>query len=180
MSGSFGLDSLLNFASEMRTFYSAQNEAVNSYSAQNEAVNPVVKCCTGVAGVIGLALLIIGCVGVAGHLTPTVMGGCAVGLGVPLLLAGVVKARAGKSALEKTEGIAAASMELVVVIMGILALAGALSATAVGWTIIGPTVITLSIAAVICCCCGPLACCAAGAGAGAGAGAVALSRYNRG
>ena len=148
---------------------------------------------TSCTGLLNLALFIIACVAVTGHMSGVVAGGCAVGLGVPSLLlsckgfydkqqemvgqftAGDLPPEQAETTLKVMKVIFALSsiLSLAVVTIGALGIAGIVSATTVGWVILAPT---LAFWATVCCCI-PLCCCFACAG-GVAAAAAGSTRNN--
>jgi hypothetical protein len=101
--------------------------------------------CSAGQGAITLALFIIGCFGAVGQLSAVVMGGCAVGLGVPLLLMAITKALCLPGVQDKVQAVASAVLMLVVVVLGALGISGVVSASAIGWAVVTPTLVNLVI-----------------------------------
>lgn len=171
-------NSSLGFAETHQTRASIQNGS-----------NPILaRCCSCVVGVMGFALFIIGCVATRGNMTGVAVGGCAVGLGVPSLILNALKvcgkgnqAQAFIDAIEmQGEGdmpddaknaldlfvrigsVVDSALTLMVVIVGVLAIAGHVTPVTAGWAIVAPTLIGLSMSALCCSC----ICCAGCAMAG--------------
>jgi len=112
-----------------------------------QGYEPGPKCCAtqGLSTLAGMALFIIGCIGAAGAFPGSSIGWVAVGLGgggfALSLAAGNLKKR-------KLDLIPAAIIAAIVVTIGALGGAGVLSATQVGWGIVGTT---LAAGPIFCC-----------------------------
>lgn len=132
--------------------------------------------CSAAMGTLGFALFIIGCVAAAGHLTSVVAGGCAVGLAVPLIIGTLFQALTSRNPAILPQAITGCIMMLVVVIIGSLGCAGVVTAGAVGWTIIIPTIIALGCLYCCLCCVGCAGCAVLGGGAMMGGGALLSGR----
>jgi hypothetical protein len=163
MSGSIGLNV-------------SQSTTTNELYAQTRTQkgggrNGLSSVCEVFGGTLTLALFIIGCVAAAGHMTGVVAGSCAVGLSAPLLLASVLRAVMADNPVERSTAVGSMIMHIALIIIGSLAIAGVIPASAVGLAIILPTVIGLAISCCACCC----ACSAILALLGLGAAATAFS-----
>lgn len=100
--------------------------------------------------IICLAGLIIGSIGVAGLLPGSTMGYCAIGLGIGFL--------ASKLISDQTRGecgkiVLAVVLALIPIILGSLGATGVLSATQVGWGLVGTALVGIGVTVIIRCCC---------------------------
>lgn len=113
--------------------------------APDDALNKICGCCVGS---IFIALFVIGAVAAAGHMSGVAVGGCAVGLSIPSMLACVLNALISKDGRKRAGSCCNAIEMLAIMIIGALGISGILPATTVGWVIVGPVLIG---AGCICC-----------------------------
>ncbi len=102
-----------------------------------QGYNPGSRCClfTSASVVTGLALFVIGCVAAAGAFPGSAaLGWTAIGLGAGTL---ALSLALGKLKLRRCELIGTSLQVVAIVAVGALGVAGVLSATQLGWAIVG-------------------------------------------
>lgn len=97
---------------------------------------------------ISTALLIIACIAAAGGMSGVAAGGSIVGLSIPLLIANLMQAKGyhqeGKKLHRAAVGYVAITF-LVATILGSMAIAGAVPASAAGWGYLAPILISIPL-----------------------------------
>ena len=115
------------------------------------------NCCFCVSSTLGLALLIIGAVGAAGLMSGVSVGGCAVGLSIPMALASCCGGAANKGKSQASEILNNVIYAVVMTILGSLAIAGVIPPTTMGWCLVLPTLVKIALSCVINGCIGCIA-----------------------
>ncbi|MCH9626155.1 MAG: hypothetical protein S4CHLAM123_13480 [Chlamydiales bacterium] len=105
----------------------------------------------------GVVLFIIAACAAGGGVSAVVMGGCTIGLSVPGIALAVMKVCNTRSTAMKVSQYVLLVIGISKILLGTLALAGAISAVATGWILILPAVSVLAIVTVAGCCCAPVA-----------------------
>lgn len=102
--------------------------------------------------IVLLAMLIIGSIGAAGLLPgSTIMGYCGIGLGIGALLSKLISDQTRSTCSRIVSAVVAA---LIPILLGSLGATGVLSATQVGWGLVGMSLVNIGAIVITVCCCG--------------------------
>lgn len=115
---------------------------------------PCSKAINTVGVISGMALFVVATLGLAGVVNGVVMGGCAVGLSVPVLITNINLARKVRGPF-KVMPISQAALHAAIAILGALGIAGVVSASSIGWVVLMPYFIALGTILLVACCCCP-------------------------
>lgn len=146
------------FCADLSSTYIEQDETARLLMSRNDPriKEPYVATCAdkvsgGLNIITWVAIIIIGSIGIAGLLPGSTMGWCAIGMGVGTLASRLIS--------DKTRSscgyiVIALAVTLALVTIGSLGVTGSLTATQVGWGLVGTSLVGIGIKVLDCCCCG--------------------------
>lgn len=125
-----------------------------TYTNSNERLakqqEPIQNYCLCISGSIALALFIIGAIGAAGLMSGVSVGGCAVGLSIPMALASCCSGAKDENGQSRACTILVDVIYAVVMtVLGSLTISGVLPATTMGWCLIAPTLAYFALKCVL-------------------------------
>ncbi len=123
----------------------------SAYPIKNVKRDPEFGGASCVQSILGIAYLVIGSLGVAGVLSGTVLGGCAIAFAVPYALASLSKLVKSDNGTKSCVYLFNIITQVALVVLGSLAITGVISPTVLGWCMIGPTLAALTLACCIGC-----------------------------